>query len=500
MQATQSFKNTRRLPASRGLTAAFICLAVSTLVPRAGGAEPASAATPAAGKPNIVWIIGDDHGWRYSEPYGDKTVKTPQMNRLASEGMRFTHAFAASALCSPSRSVMTTGLYPHRNGAHVFSTFLSDNARTMPEYFREMGYHVVLAGKYDVASRRPNSDFDEKMGQPVEKTAAGFLEKYDWKKPLMLQVGSLAPHVPWPKESRYQPQDVVLPPRFVDTPETRLDLTRYYEEVSKLDFQIGQVLDAIQRAGQEQTTLVIYTSDQGAQLPFAKWCLYDEGLRTPLLARWPGRIKPGTVTDAMVSLVDLLPTCLEAAGAVPPGEIDGRSFLGVLTGKTDKHSEIIYGAHSGQVGSPHKWWTPEQAANHYPIRSVRTKDYHYLLNLAPNRLFNCHISGVPPESPVGVACWRSWVELAKSNAAAQTIVQGYLHRPLEELYDLNQDPGETRNLAGDPGHGETLSRLRVALHQWRRQQGDCVPIVWEPEPADRAGQVEQWKTQVQEEK
>jgi N-sulfoglucosamine sulfohydrolase len=334
----------------------------------------------------------------------------------------------------------------------------------------------------------------------VERTAAEFLGKYDWKQPLMLQVGSLSPHVPWPQESQYQAKDVVLPPRFVDTPETRQDLARYYEEVSKLDSQIGQVLDALQRAGQERNTLVIYTSDQGAQLPFAKWCLYDEGLRTPLLARWPGRIKPGTVTDAMVSLVDLLPTCLEAAGAASPGEIDGRSFLGVLAGRSDRHAEIVFGAHSGQVGSAHHWWTPEQVANHYPIRSARTRHYRYVLNLAPNRTFNCSISGVPPESPVGVGCWRSWVDLAKSDPAAHAVVQAYLHRPLEELYDLSKDPGETRNVAGDPEYGEALTQMRVALHRWRQQQGDTVPVVWEPEPADRAGRVQQWKTQVQQEK
>lgn len=461
----------------------------------------------AKARPNIIWIIGDDHGWSHSEPYGDTWVKTPNMARLAREGMRFTNAFAASPTCSPSRAVMATGLYPYRNGSHVLNGDLLENVRTLPQYFHELGYNVVGSGKFHFSPEK-QYPFDQWL-KPVED-GAKFLKSYDWQKPLALLVCSHHPHQPWPKSSRYSTEGMPLGPRMIDTPELRKDMARYYEAVSLLDDQIGQVLDELQKAGKEKDTLVLYTSDQGPQIPFAKWCMYDPGLRTPLLVRWPGHVKPGTVTDAMVSLVDVLPTSLELAGATPPKELDGRSFLKVLAGEAAEHRDVVYGEHSGNLNGG------ETNANLYPMRSVRTKDYLYIVNLAPNRTFtnfiNCGPAGYrgcwsPVQLPASKGTrpfyakqnqtfWASWVAKAQTDSLAKETVQAYMRRPQEELYDVKNDLEQSRNLVGDPKHAAALEHMRGLMADWRKQQGDAVPLCLEPEPEKFEDRVEQWRVQL----
>jgi hypothetical protein len=238
--------------------------------------------------------------------------------------------------------------------------------------------------------------------------------------------------------------------------------------------------------------------------------MYDLGLRTPLLARWPGHIKPGTVTDAMVSLVDLLPTSMEVAGATPPKEMDGRSFLTVLTGDASEHREAVYAEHSGNLSRD------EINTNLSPMRSVRTKDYLYICNLAPNRTFTTFINTWPGGyqslwSPVALPApdgnkrsqsmcipeyWSSWVGKAQTDPVAKKTVEAYLHRPHEELYEVKSDLEQSRNLAGDPKHAEVLERMRALLAEWRKQQGDSVPLCLEPEPEKFIDRVEQWRVQL----
>lgn len=451
----------------------------------------APAAEAGKSRPNIIWIVSDDHGWTHSEPYGDTWVKTPNMSRLAKEGMRFTNAYAASPLCTPSRAVMGTGLYPYRNGGHVFDGGIKEDVRTLPEYFHDIGYNVVLSGKMHFlpARRYPFDQYSQKV-----EDGAKYIQGYDWQRPLILLVCSLHPHTPWPKTSRYSPVGMPLSPRMIDTPELRNETARYYEAVTLLDDQIGQVLDELQKAGKEKETLVLYTSDQGPNFPFAKWCMYDQGLRTPMLARWPGHIQPGSVTDAMVSLADMLPTSLDVAGATPPKEMDGRSFLKVLTGETNKHRDAIFGEHSGNLLGG------EGIANLCPMRSVRTEDYLYILNLAPNRTFRTHLTGVPPGVPLHMAYWSSWVAKAQTDPAAKATVEAYQHRPQEELYDVKNDLEQSHNLVGDPKHAQALEKMRAMLAEWREQQGDSVQVCLEPEPATFPELVEQWRNQIQLEK
>jgi uncharacterized sulfatase len=212
----------------------------------------------------------------------------------------------------------------------------------------------------------------------------------------------------------------------------------------------------------------MYTADQGAQWPFAKWNLYDAGIRTPVLAYWPGRIAPGSKTRALVSLIDLLPTMIAAAGGDPPREIDGRSFLPVLLGRSGEHREEVFASHTG-----------DKEFNRAPMRCVRAERYKYILNLAPEIPYATHIS----KSDDRDNYWTSWLRLAETNAHAADVTRRYEHRPAEELYDVAADPYELKNLAADPAHTGTLAKLREALKKWRVQQGEDLSKVPMPEDA-----------------
>jgi uncharacterized sulfatase len=424
--------------------------------------RPAAAAEKDVPRPNIILFISDDHGFEDSGAYGDEIVRTPNIDRLAREGMRFTGAFAASPLCSPSRCVLETGLMPFRNGGHKFGTPIRPDVRTMPMFFRELGYHTAHIGKFHHA---PKKQFPYDKVIPDAHAGPRFLAEYDGKKPLLLLVCSHFPHMPWAKNETYDPAKVKLPPNFVDTPQTRLDRCRYYTAVTMMDRQLGDVLEAVKKRGWENNMLVMYTTDQGPSWPFGKWCLYDAGIRVPLIARWPGRIKPGSVTDAMVSLCDLMPTFLDAVGAQPPKGIDGLSFLGVLEGSRQEHRDAVFACHTGNDnGGP-------GVANACPARAIRTATHKYIINLHPERTFYTHIVGCK-EAGGYQPFWDTWVKQATTDKRAAEIVNRYLHRPAEELYDIRKDPYEQHNLAADPAQAEVLDLLRKQLAEWRKQQGD----------------------------
>jgi uncharacterized sulfatase len=209
-----------------------------------------------------------------------------------------------------------------------------------------------------------------------------------------------------------------------------------------------------------EDTFFLFTSDHGAQLPFGKWNLYDSGVRTPLMVVWPGHVKPGSKSDAMVSWIDILPTCLSVAGGEPPKGLSGRSFLGVLLGKTDEFRDRVFLTHSGDGNM-----------NQYPIRGVRTRRWKYIRNLDPEGEFHSHIDQGPRPTD-GRDYWASWVRRAKTDPEAAKVVRRYHHRPAEELYDVQADPWELDNLADHPEYAETLKKLRADVDAWMKDQGD----------------------------
>jgi N-sulfoglucosamine sulfohydrolase len=424
------------------------------------------AATPAAAeKPNIVLFISDDHGYLDSEVAGNRDVHTPNMLRLARAGMTFTHAFAVSPSCAPSRAALLTGLYPLRNGSMINHQPPAADVKKLPAYMQELGYEVVAFGKVAHYKQTAMYGFDKFAHDTFHDhecipAALKFLRERQSAKPLCLLVGTNWPHVPWPKAdpSDEELANMKLPPTHVDTPETRAWRQRYYAAVEKMDADLGQVYDAAYEK-LDDDTLFIHFSDHGAQWPFGKWNLYDAGTRVPFFAVWPGVIQPKVRTDAMISLIDVLPTIIEAAGGQPPADIDGRSRLSVLLGSDPAGAEHIFTTHSG-----------DGRMNEFPIRSVRGRDWKYIFNLRPDAEHHTHIDR--GETVDGNRYWLSWIEKAKADAAAKAIVDRYFHRPTEEFYDLGTDPYETKNLIDPTVPNPTLETARKALHEITEQLGD----------------------------
>lgn len=409
-------------------------------------------------------FVADDHGRYDTGCYGNELVRTPTIDRFASEGMKFNQAFTASPVCGPSRATLYTGLYPYRNGAYHQHSAVRPGVKGLPHHLRPLGYRVALTGKADI---RPDAAFPFEY---INKDAAAgevdgaesFLGKAG-KDPFCLVVASHWPHRPFAQKAgqiRYDPGHVKIPPYLVDTPETRADMARNYAAVQALDERFNTVLNTLKRFGMEDNTLVIYTVDHGQSYPFSKWTCYEAGLHNPFIARWPGRIKPGSVSDAMMSFVDVVPTLIDVAGGQPAEDLDGRSFRPVLEGEKLEHRDAVFGTytHAGVLN----------AHGDFPIRSVHTRTHHYIRNLTPDRTFTNNLTA----SAEDIRFWKSWVEKAQSDPFAASRVNLYQHRPAEELFDLRTDPWSLKNIAGDSTARETLDGMRKQVDDWMKQQGD----------------------------
>lgn len=420
--------------------------------------------------PHLIVYLSDDHGMLYAEPYGASHLRTPNLAKFASEGMRFTHAFNSSPSCGPSRTSMLTGLWPARNGAEANHTPPKPDVVGLPSVLQSLGYEIAAFGKVAHAdyAKYYNFDFSTGPNKGCEDTES--LEKYlaarNSSKPLCLFFGAHFPHVPWVKNEGYDPATVKLPPTLVDTPETRRQMTDYYTSVTSTDALFGKFRALVDQHVPGEK-LMIYTTDHGTQLPFSKWDLYDAGIRLPFLAVWQGKIPPGSSNDAMICLPDLLPTFIDLAGGKAPAGLDGRSFAGILLGTTKTHRDKVFHTHSG-----------DGDFNVYPIRSVRTKEWKYIRNLHPEFQHQTHDTRNAAGN--GVRYWKSWLDEAKTNPSAAAVVQRFTKRPAEELYDLQADPYELHNLAAEPKHASRLAQLRADVTAWMRQQGDRGTVFGKP--------------------
>ena len=408
-------------------------------------------------KPNIILFLADDQSIDDVGCYGNNVISTPNTDRLAKEGLRFNLAFTPTAMCSPSRSALYTGLYPHRNGCHPNHSNIKPGIKTLPYHLKSMGYRVGLAGKVHV---KPKGQFPfEYIGLKPEQ-----IEKFitfESDKPFCLIVASHEPHGPH-KKGGYEPGRIPVPKNKVDTPQTRQQLANYYTDIDLLDEELGRVLELLKKNSLEQNTLFIYASDHGYDI-FAKWSCYDAGLHTPFIVRWPGKVKPKTVTDAMISFVDVVPTLIEIAGGKPPKGIDGRSFLPVLLGHENKHRDVVFGAHTNRGII---------SGRAYPIRCLRTRTHKYIRNLNPDGMFQCVTTHGHDYKEIDHSMWGSWKQKAGTDAFAAKRVKMFQHRPAEELYDIIKDPYELKNLADNPENQKLLASLRKKLDAWMKHQGD----------------------------
>lgn len=410
--------------------------------------------------PNFLFLLADDCTYNVLRLYGGKDVNTPNIDRLASEGIQFNRAYAAMAMCAPFRAELYTGLYPIRNGVAWNHSKARPGTKSVCHHLGKLGYRVGLSGKKH-ASPAKTFPFVDVKGFPAGNGVRQFMTA-DRDQPFCLFLCSHSPHAPWTEgdPSQFDAAKLTLAPVQHDNGPTREAMTRYLAEVADLDREVGEALTLLKETGQAENTLVIFSSEQGWPLGFAKWSNWNLGVHTAMVARWPNRIAPGTQTDALVQMADVLPTFIEAAGGNPGSfDLDGTSFLPVLLGKADRHREYVYGVHNNvPEGEP------------YPIRSIRDEKYHYLWNMTPAVAY--HEKHVMVENSRLV--WWPALEAAsaKGDGAAQRLMAKYRHRPSEELYAVDADPHEMKNLANDPALAEVKERLRTELLRWMKDQND----------------------------
>ena len=441
--------------------------------------------------PNILIFMWDDMNWNDCEPYGNKIVKTPNIQKLANEGISLDNMFTSTAMCAPSRQQLMTGLYPIRSGGFPNHSVVYDGVRSFASYFKDIGYEVALIGKkhYGPAESFPINYLGGLQHDSGKDEDDIFLDKINpivsGDKPFFLIVAQNQPHTPWNRGNNkdYSPENLEIPEYMVDSDLTRKGLSSYYGEITYMDSLLGKTLKIIDDSKKTQNTISIFTSEQGYIYPFGKWTCYDLGLKTAFIIKWPGKIKPKTRTYATTQYVDIIPTLLDAVGQDPlkinvgisdangSFGFDGRSFLGVLIGETTNHREYTYGVHTtrGIING----------SESYPIRSIRSNKYKYIQNLNHNHFFYNILTAEDYDRPSflkdqeipPMSIYRSWIKNAKDENELQW-VKSYQKRPNEELYDLEKDPFEKNNIANQPGYNEVKKDLKEKLEIWMRQQGD----------------------------
>jgi uncharacterized sulfatase len=427
-------------------------------------------------KPDILIYLSDDHSQADSSLYGNENIPTPHMEQLAADGVTLTHAFVASPSCAPSRAAMLTGLWPARNGAegnHEFPKASVDRERLVNE-LQNAGYEVAAFGKVAHGRTENSYGFDhvnDASGGVLAGNVESWLRSRTSTKPLCLFVGTSDPHVLWSSPSSFDTEEIEFPPHHLDTPSTRAHRARYYEEIKELDEVIGE-LRGFASEYMNEDLLFIHTSDHGSQWAFGKWTLYDYGIRVPFVAAWPGRITPGSVSDAMVSWVDIIPTLIDVVGGSTPEDTDGFSFREVLEGEETTHRDRIFSTH-----------TSDLAQNAHPSRSVRTDEWKLIRNFRSDLAFTNHTDLLRKQW--AGAYWSEWVGLARNDEDAQAILDRYYVRPEFELYHMPSDPWELNNVADDPTNEVLLAQLTTELSNWMAEQGDNVSLTVQTHPLDQ---------------
>ncbi len=412
--------------------------------------------------PNFLLIIADDCTCRDLGVYGGQ-AKTPHLDKLAREGMKFTRCFQAAPMCSPTRHCLYTGLYPVKSGAYPNHTMAYDWVKSIAQYLQASGYTAHLSGKTHIA---PKSVFSfeysglKSDNNPDPAVFSAVLKSSSANgKPFLFIAASHEPHSPWTKgdPSVYPPASLKLPPVYADTPETRADFSKYLAEITYFDSQVGELVDLLDRSDQNDNTLVVVLSEQGNSFPFAKWTCYDAGLQSACIVRWPGKVKPASESAALVEYVDIVPTFLEAADLQRPDILDGRSFLSVLKGESLTHKTHVFGLQTTRGIN--------NGSDFFGVRSVRSDRYLYIRNLAPDAVFK----NAATRDPV----FKSWQRVAdEGNSTARQLVHDYQYRPAEELYDCQADSWNRTNLIADAKLVAVCTELRVKLDCWMKQQGD----------------------------
>ena len=443
---------------------------------------------------NVVLFVTDDQS-PDAGCYGNPVIKTPHLDQLAQDGVRFTQAFCTTASCSASRSVILTGIYNHANAQyghlhsyHHFRTY--DNIKSLPVRMTAAGYRTARIGKYHVGPEAVYQ-FDTALPgnarSPVEMAnrCQAFLESDD-KRPFFLYFCTSDPHrsggsvagdkhkanpfgnrpegYPGVTTIKYDPADVVVHPFLPDTPVCRAELAQYYQSVSRIDQGLGRLIEVLKKAGVYDQTLIIYTSDHGIAFPGGKTTLYEGGMRIPFIVHSPDVKDRNRDCNAMINLADLTPTILDFAGALKGAQVHGRSFLSALQEVNPKGWDEVTASH-----------TFHEITMYYPMRVIRTRKYKLIWNIA-------HGLPYPFASDLWAApTWQDVYRQGPSTLYGKRSVRDYIHRPQFELYDLEKDPHEINNLATDARFQGQLKSMQAKLKQFQQRTKDPWVRKWQYE-------------------
>ena len=442
-------------------------------------------ASRAADKLNLLLITVDDMSADSIGAFGCKLPDTtPNIDRLAAEGLRFTQAHVQVGNCMPSRNVMWSGRYPHNNGVEGFYQVKNPGYPVLVDLMKDAGYFTAIRHKVSHSTPYHPYDWDlvldtlpdgtkAHVKDPVSygvSTTRGIQAAKAESKPFCLLINIADPHKPFHAEGKrgetipdphtpsrvFTPDEPPTPGFLFEDPVVSKELAHYYSSVRRADDGVGHILQALEDSGQAGNTLVMFLSDHGMPLPFAKTQLYHHSTHTPLVFRWPGVTKSGSVDDKhMVSAVDFVPTLLDVVGADHPQGIDGHSFAPLLAGRTQEGRDLVIKEYNENAGGSRD-----------PMRAVQTERLLYLFNPWSNG------KRVMATATTGTPTYRRMAELAETDQTIAARHDLYQHRVVEELYDVQNDPDCLLNLIDAPAHQQELARLREALEAWMVRTGD----------------------------
>jgi N-sulfoglucosamine sulfohydrolase len=444
-----------------------------------------------AARPNILFITVDDMNCDSVGAFGCRLPDTtPHIDRLARQGIRFNRAHVVVGNCMPSRNCMLSGRYPHNNRVEGFYQVPDKDYPVLCDLMKDAGYFTAIRGKvshstpfspYDWDLVLDNTDGNKEHPKDVasyhRSTAAGIAAARKADRPFCLVINVSDPHKPFyatdkrgePTDDPHQPSrtfsadEVHVPGFLFDDPEVRRELAQYYSTVRRADDCVGEILRALQESGQDRNTIVVFLSDHGMPLPFAKTAVYHHSTRTPLIVRWPDMAKPGARDDHhMVSSVDILPTFLDFAGIPQPAGIDGRSFAPLVRGQQQDQRDFVI-----------KEYNENSGGARHPMRSIQTRRFCYIYNPWSDgrRVFKT--------ATRGTLTYRRMQALAATDTAVAARLELFDHRVPEEFYDIEKDPDCQYNLINEPTAQKELNRHRKLLESWMAQTGDHVLPVFQ---------------------
>ena len=436
------------------------------------------ASAAVAEKPNFVIVLADDVSWSsFGCVDAGLTTRTPNIDKLAAQGVRFENFSCSAAQCSPTRHELYTGLLPPTSGVFGNGYKPRDDYKNMVNYLGELGYDVGLTGKthFNTATefrKIPGFTVGANENAPTWELSGvkQFIKTSQAEdKPFCVVVASVHAHHPWTigDASNFPLEKIVVPPHMVDGPVTRQALATHAAEVEELDNQVGATMQLLDEMKLNDDTVLIFLSEQGTAMPNGKWSIYDYGTKAVCLVRWPGRIKPA-VTDAVAMYCDIVPTLVDMAGGAAP-VMDGKSLYPVLKGATSDHREHAYLVHQGDG---------------YTQRAIRSKEYKLIWNPEQDKDYYLDVMMASKSGKTFATAWREWLEKAQADPAAQAKVDRVLKHPEFELYNIKQDPWELDNLAGNPEYAQVVGEMHTQLQAEMERLGDVFSTV-DPKDAKR---------------